>query len=179
MRGARLRAPYRAGPGLTPAGAGSTDVTSWLDLIPAGGLPPQVRGAQPAIPNRVGAAISWAYPRRCGEHVSLWLIVIHSDERAYPRRCGEHVQSSSAARSLRAYPRRCGEHRNDPLHGGAYGGLPPQVRGALMSAHQPAAGLLGLTPAGAGSTAHPPNAPVRLTPAGAGSTIRMETDRTL
>ena len=95
------------------------------------GLPPQVRGAR--VSGCTGASISGLTPAGAGstnlppETVSVtW-----------------------------AYPRRCGEHSLLVAWLGKEAGLPPQVRGAQIDGCQQT-GPLGLTPAGAGSTASNP-----------------------
>ena len=132
--------------GLTPAGAGST----------RGGL--------------VSWWYWWAYPRRCGEHPKdgrRWShggglppqvrgARVGEDWAAVgggltPAGAGSTTGSCPKLTPWRAYPRRCGEHQPLPEPIPARGGLPPQVRGAqpVRVTHQP---VVGLTPAGAGST---------------------------
>ena len=132
--------------GLTPAGAGSTLVSSnrtassrayprrcgehftVLDgFVECAGLPPQVRGAPQSPP--AGIPAGGLTPAGAGSTSGFlgWL----TRRRAYPRRCGEHA--SLGARSDITL------------------GLPPQVRGARVPTRWDRVAA-GLTPAGAGST---------------------------
>ena len=132
----------------------------------AEGLPPQVRGTlfapRPGAPlsrlTPAGAgntwvlglffSVVWAYPRRCGEHMTE--DHKHAERPGLPPQVrGTHLQSLRQHHLLgltpagagntrfvhialcgcRAYPRRCGEHiSTGPTRDHAHG-LPPQVRG--------------------------------------------------
>ena len=132
------------------------------------GLPPQVRGALVLI-GTMGIVL-----------------------RLTPAGAGSTSSESSPTTPPWAYPRRCGEHSWAAWIAGLFGGLPPQVRGALRGRRWCAA-TNRLTPAGAGSTScslltpgearglppqvrgapstrRPEPSPQGLTPAGAGST---------
>ena len=161
---------HRQHGGLTPAGAGSTIITEvgcggsrayprrcgehggLPPVFGVGrGLPPQVRGA-PAGVLLVVAGIGLT-PAGAGSTPSS--LRSDSDDEAYPRRCGEHRESGGWwATATQAYPRRCGEHQCGGGWPSRPPGLPPQVRGALV-AMLVSQRRIGLTPAGAGSTASP------------------------
>ena len=132
---------------ITPAGAGKTP---WIGTIveqkrdhprrcgenrpkftaffPKLGSPPQVRGKHAAA-NDVGQPTGIT-PAGAGKTKTR--AGFYRPRRDHPRRCGENRQA-----------RQCGLHSL---------GSPPQVRGKLDS-NEPAAGLTGITPAGAGKTA--------------------------
>ena len=173
------------------------------------GLPPQVRGARCRTACRTGT--SRAYPRRCGEHTITgngisWKRGLPPQVRGArsgvqpdrleggltPAGAGSTALDGRRDGPRPAYPRRCGEHHPRRRQLRTVQGLPPQVRGAREYALV-VGWLVGLTPAGAGSTKAcvtitdrnpglPPQvrgAPgsfpkgswtSRLTPAGAGST---------
>ena len=91
------------------------------------GLPPQVRGAPRKPPtDSAGRRLT---PAGAGSTAVHWLTA--SPQRAYPRRCGEHGCPVDLA-----------------VHNP---GLPPQVRGAHVTADHRLI-ISWLTPAGAGST---------------------------
>ena len=146
-RGARGRGhAVRLGPGLIPAGAGSTGVNfqlvgvsgahprrrgehhtqpfTWLD---GGGSSPQARGARPHRP-RAGVLVG-LIPAGAGSTSVTGCSTPCAG--AHPRRRGEHARSSAPAPSSR--------------------GSSPQARGA-HGRQAPQRGLPGLIPAGAGST---------------------------
>lgn len=119
----------RVAQGFIPAGAGSTNSTTYT-RSESSGSSPQARGAHHGESQhsfRVGLILAGA--RSTG------------DRRA--RRCRG-----------RAHPRRRGEHTTACGLTIPCGGSSPQVRGARVAEHLPAQGL-GLIPAGAGSTRHP------------------------
>ena len=113
-----------------------------------------------------------AYPRECGENPcrprrvsrrhGLPPRVRGEPRRASPKKSREGLTPASAGRTSakrvstnrsRAYPRECGENPPGQRRGTSNQGLPPRVRGELVSPlHQSA--LMRLTPASAGRTTH-------------------------
>ena len=155
------------------------------------GLPPQVRGAPiMSTASKSGSRLTpagagstqfsvvsicqrWAYPRRCGEHNSMYLLthcrvglppqvrgalgtIVKEvwETGLTPAGAGSTDKEWTVKLSGRAYPRRCGEHSSRSSHSTRCAGLPPQVRGALDAETRRHVDV-GLTPAGAGSTTSP------------------------
>ena len=151
MRGKLSAAPaYRAGHGITPAGAGKT---CWLSSL---------------------LSVIRDHPRRCGENyrdacksinaggsppqVRGKLIVPIEDERGVritPAGAGKTEGSRTGLSADRDHPRRCGENSPAKLKAMQGQGSPPQVRGKLR-----VGGLTDcdrrITPAGAGKTGSTP-----------------------
>ena len=165
VRGARMPSRRgRAGPGNSPAGAGSTDA------VPA------------------GSCWTREQPRGCGEHWSSCTGGPRGKGTA-PRVRGAHTHSltcddpsgnspagagSTGTRAPRTSPRReqprgCGEHNFSIRRSVRPGGTAPRVRGAPVGAVLQPVGL-GNSPAGAGSTcaAAIPGRPRREQPRGCG-----------
>ena len=113
---------------------------------------------------------SRAYPRWCGEHEPLLqarqlheglpplvrgALALPLDAlpvlRPTPAGAGSTASGSEPCPRRWAYPRWCGEHVNDSIGELSADGLPPLVRGALDD-QQSRQGVVGPTPAGAGST---------------------------
>ena len=114
--------------GLTPAGAGNTDVepsevlappayprrcgehgTSHLSDRRSGGLPPQVRGTP--VPHGPPSSRIGLTPQVRGTLVAV--VVVGDGERLTPAGAGNTAYACSVAAARRAYPRRCGEHDCD------------------------------------------------------------------
>ena len=131
---------------ITPAGAGKTvpSVSRYLsgedhprrcgennqqriESIAAEGSPPQVRGKTTVAVATAAAA------------------------RITPAGAGKTRRKALACILRQDHPRRCGENHTTLRTAGCRTGSPPQVRGKLDS-NEPAAGLTGITPAGAGKT---------------------------
>ena len=132
------------------------------------GSPPQVRGKQRTV--NICRDIRRITPAGAGKTRGLRVKVL--TERDHPRRCGENLfhfdflrifegsppqvrgkrpTASQGRPNPKDHPRRCGE--NAVFFAACLNviGSPPQVRGKLDS-DEPAAGLTGITPAGAGKT---------------------------
>ena len=112
-----------------------------------------------------------AHPRRCGDHSVLCLLLLiamgsspqvrgprglpnadNDTSRLIPAGAGTTIGAGFTLRVSGAHPRRCGDHKSSLLGSGAGTGSSPQVRGppSLMTMMVM---ILGLIPAGAGTTA--------------------------
>ena len=131
-------------------------------LIPA--------GAGTTIQSSGSGVMTWAHPRRCGDHrcvygaiVTLWgsspqvrgprapakLTTIPI--RLIPAGAGTTLRRELLPRRSRAHPRRCGDHHTVHRVGHPTRGSSPQVRGP-RSAGCGLSAVAGLIPAGAGTT---------------------------
>ena len=114
-------------PGITPAGAGKTQIQT-TDRGKGQGSPPQVRGK--------------LSPQRR----------IISSARITPAGAGKTSANSITRPSTEDHPRRCGENDCFAISSTDVSGSPPQVRGKHF-VHPCYLSAPGITPAGAGKTA--------------------------
>ena len=161
-----MRARELCAPGLPPLVRGALNLRDRLDSHTG----PTPAGAGSTTTCGTNANVERAYPRWCGEHgleqrihqalrgLPPLVRGAHRRRRPHPVRRGPTpagAGSTSTSTDRRAcpwaYPRWCGEHQVLLVCRSYAAGLPPLVRGALLSQCQPLEAD-GPTPAGAGST---------------------------